>query len=122
MDAISALRVEVAIARVIGEPLFRAFMDRQKTGATEEEQGQSAASAIGLLASKMDADELLKTMQTVFESVSCEGQPTTMATFNGRNKELWLVFMEALKVNFSDFLPVGLFTSLADKIPKPPTQ
>ena len=120
IPAVQAVRVEVAIARVIGEPLFKAFMESQAGGDTESAQTAAASSAIGLLAARMDADELLGTMKLVFGSVACEGKPIVEidATFTGKNRELWQVFIEALRVNFADFLAGGLFGSLVPEIPK----
>ena len=116
---VEAVRVEVAIARVIGEPLFKAFMDAKKTGSTEKDAEQAGATAIGLLLSKMDADELLATMETVFKYVTCDGKRVeSNATFAGRNKELWQVFIAALRFNFSDFLPAGLFASVQSAVTK----
>ena len=119
IPAMEAVKVEVAIARVIGEPLFKAFMDAKKTGSAESDVEQAGASAIGLLLSKMNADELVQTMETVFKYVSCEGKRVEInATFTGRNKELWQVFIAALRFNFSDFLPAGLFASVQGKTKK----
>ena len=119
IPAMEAVKVEVAIARVIGEPLFKAFMDAKKTGSAESDVEQAGASAIGLLLSKMNADELLQTMETVFKYVSCEGKRVEInATFTGRNKELWQVFIAALQFNFSDFLPAGLFASVQQAVTK----
>jgi Phage tail assembly chaperone protein, TAC len=116
IPALEAIVVEVAIARVIGEPLFKAFMDSKKTGATEGDQESAGAAAIGLMASKMDAKELIATMEIVFKYVSCDGRRVEInSTFTGRNKDLWLVFMAALKFNFSDFFPVGLLDSALAK-------
>ena len=116
---VEAIKVEVAIARVIGEPLFKAFMDAKKTGSTEKDAEQAGATAIGLLLSKMDADELLATMETVFKYVTCDGKRVEInATFAGRNKELWQVFIAALRFNFSDFLPAGLFASVQSAVTK----
>lgn len=116
---VEAVRVEVAIARVIGEPLFKAFMDAKKTGSTEKDAEQAGATAIGLLLSKMDADELLASMETVFTYVTCNGKRVEInATFSGRNKELWQVFIAALRFNFSDFLPAGLFASVQSAVTK----
>lgn len=116
---VEAVRVEVAVARVIGEPLFKAFMDAKKTGSTEKDAEQAGATAIGLLLSKMDADELLATMETVFKYVTCDGKRVEInATFAGRNKELWQVFIAALRFNFSDFLPAGLFASVQSAVTK----
>ena len=119
IPAMEAVKVEVAIARVIGEPLFKAFMDAKKTGSAESDVEQAGASAIGLLLSKMNADELVQTMETVFKYVSCEGKRVEInATFAGRNKELWQVFIAALQFNFSDFLPAGLFASVQQAVTK----
>lgn len=110
---VEAVRVEVSVARVIGEPLFKAFMDAEK------DAEQAGATAIGLLLSKMDADELLATMETVFKYVTCDGKRVEInATFAGRNKELWQVFIAALRFNFSDFLPAGLFASVQSAVTK----
>ncbi len=119
IPAMEAVKVEVAVARVIGEPLFKAFMDAKKTGSTEKDAEQAGATAIGLLLSKMDADELLATMETVFKYVTCDGKRVEInATFSGRNKELWQVFIAALRFNFSDFLPAGLFASVQSAVTK----
>lgn len=116
---VEAIHVEVAIARVIGEPLFKAFMDVKKTGSSEEDAEAAGASAIGLLASKMKADELITTMETVFKYVSVDGKRVDMnATFIGKNKEIWQVFIAGLRFNFSDFLPEGLFASIQSKLKK----
>ena len=119
IPAMEAVKVEVAVARVIGEPLFKAFMDAKKTGSAESDVEQAGTSAIGLLLSKMDADELVQTMETVFKYVSCEGKRVEInATFTGRNKELWQVFIAALQFNVSDFLPAGLFASVRQAVTK----
>lgn len=119
IPAVEAVKVEVAVARVIGEPLFKAFMEAKKTGSTEEDAEAAGATAIGLLLSKMDADELINTMETVFKYVSVDGKRVDInATFTGRNKELWQAFIAALRFNFSDFLPDGLFASVQSKLQK----
>lgn len=108
-----SIRVQVAIARTIGEPLFKAFMDSKKTGGTESETETAGVAAIGMMLSNMDADVLLTTMDTVFKYVSCDGKRVDInATFVGKNKEMWQVFLAALRFNFSDFLPAGLFDSV----------
>lgn len=119
IPAMEAVKVEVAVARVVGEPLFKAFMDAKKTGSTEADAEQAGAAAIGLLLSKMDAEELLATMETVMNYVSCDGKRVDInATFTGRNKELWQVFIAALRFNFSDFLPESLFASVRKAVAK----
>ena len=88
-------------------------------GADAQAAEQAGATAIGLLLSKMDADELLATMETVFKYVTCDGKRVEInATFAGRNKELWQVFIAALRFNFSDFLPAGLFASVQSAVTK----
>lgn len=115
-----AIAVEVAIAKVIGEPLFKAFMGAS-TATNESGDDNSmavGAAAIGLITSKMDADDLIKTMETVFKYVNVDGKRCDVnRDFNGRNKELWQVFIKALRVNFSDFLTAGLLDSFAAKFP-----
>ncbi len=119
IPAIDAIRVEIAIARVIGEPLFAAFMDAKKTGSSEKDAEQAGAAAIGLMLSKMDAKELLATMETTFQYVTCNGQRIDInATFTGRLLEMHKVFVEALRFNFSDFLPAGLFASIQNAVTK----
>lgn len=106
IPATEAVIVEIAIAKVIGEPLFAAFMGK------DEESKKMGAIAIGLIVSKMEADELLKTMNTVFNYTSCDGKRINIdSTFTGRNKELLQVFVAALRFNFSDFLDGILLTS-----------
>lgn len=112
LPAIEAIKVEVAVARVIGEPLFKAFVTKSGDGGAMNEESMGAM-AVGMLMAKMNADELLATMQTVFAYVSCDGQRVELnSTFTGRNREVWEVFIAALKFNFHDFFPESLFTSL----------
>lgn len=115
---IEAIEVEVAVARVIGEPVFKALMeiDKDKSGDKEDKKKKfnaTAAMAIGMMTSRMEAKDLIRTMETVFTYVSCDGARISInSTFVGRNKELWEVFFEALKHNFSDFFPESLSDSL----------
>lgn len=61
----------------------------------------------------------MATMETVFKYVTCDGKRVDInATFTGRNKELWQVFIAALRFNFSDFLPAGLFASVQSAVTK----
>ena len=59
IPALEAVGVEIAVARVIGEPLFKAFMDSKASGSTEDQAQQAGASAIGLMLAKMDPDEVI---------------------------------------------------------------
>lgn len=117
IPALEAVKVEVAIARVIGEPLFQAFTSPKKSEGVAEDAEKAGAAAIGMLLAKMDAKELTSTMETVFDYVSCDGSRVEInSTFTGRNRDLWQVFFAALKHNFGDFLPAGLLNSLRAKI------
>lgn len=114
---VEAIQVQVAIMRVIGEPLFKAFMEtkgkQDDPEAAKKDQEAAGIAAISLLLAKLDADILTATMQTVFKYVTCDGKRVDMnATFVGRNKELWQVFIAALRFNFSDFLEGNLFASI----------
>ncbi len=119
IPAEESIDVEVAVARVIGEPLFRAFTDKQGTaGLTKEQQDEEAkaagAAAVGMLMSRMQADELRRTMASVFNYVGCDDKPRlSINDFTGRNRERWQVFIAALKHNYSDFLPASLYASLS---------
>lgn len=111
IPATTAIKVEVAIARVIGEPLFKAFTSVGKMD-DKKAMKEAGMAAIGLMAARMDADELLVTMKTVFGFVTFDGKRIDIDQhFTGRNKELWEVFVAALQHNFSDFLPDSLFDS-----------
>lgn len=112
IPAMEAVRIEVAIARVIGEPLFKAFMDRKDAGADQAAMMHAAGAAVGLLTSKMNPDELVTTIEAVMKYVRVDGKRVEVnSAFTGRNKELWQVFIAALKYNFSDFFTDGLFGS-----------
>lgn len=118
LPASKAITVEVAVAKVVGEPLFKAFVASKNGGATQDAEAAGAA-AMGLLASRMDSAELLQTMSTVFEHVTYgtgTEQPRRIGSideaFTGRNRELWQVFIGALRFNFADFFPESLLDSL----------
>ena len=118
IPAIEAIAVEIAVAQVIGEPLFKAFTET-KTGSKDltEDAQTSGMSAIALMLTKMEAAKIVDTMATVFKYVNVDGKKCDINShFNGRNKELWIVFIQALRFNFKDFLPDSLLTSLKDKI------
>ena len=117
LSATDAVAVEVAVARVIGEPLFKSFT-ASKDGGDQDAQAAGAA-AIGLLAAKMDAKDLLQTMQTVFKCAIVDGKPINGdidTHFTGRNRELWQAFIAALQFNFADFFPDGLLGSAREKL------
>lgn len=112
-----AVVLEIEIAKLIGEPLFKAFAGADKK-LSKRQETEAGAAAIGLLCSKADPDSLLRMMQTVFEYTSCDGQRVNMdATFVGRNRELLQVFIAGLKYNFHDFFPASLLDSLRAKMP-----
>jgi hypothetical protein len=104
MPAADSLRVQVAIARVVGEPLFRSLMDA-KGNLKSEDADKAFGNAIGLMTSRMDADELIAVMNMVLKGVA-NGNKVSLKVddFDGRPLDLWLVFIEGLKVSFGDFL------------------
>lgn len=113
IPALEAVQVEIAVAQVIGEPLFKAFASAGKSDMSDAEKEAAGTAAIGLLLAKMDAAKLTETMQTVFKYVSIGNQRVVIdRDFTGRNKELWQVFLAALRFNFADFLPESLLASL----------
>jgi hypothetical protein len=105
MPATKAVTVEVAIARVIGEPLFKALTGADASiGDSKEQLLQVGVAAVGMMTSRMDAKELLRTMEDVFEFVTMDGERINIdRDFTGRNKELWQVFVKGLQVNYADF-------------------
>ncbi len=107
-----AISVQVAVAKVIGEPLFKAFMQR---GSTEDEQAVAGAAAIGLMMSRMSAGDLIMCMKSVFKYTAVGGKSTTtdMTHFQGKNKQMWQVFLGGLAYNFSDFMPASLLHSVS---------
>lgn len=112
-----AIDVHVAVAKVVGEPLFKAFMDPKKTGGTEADAEQAGTAAIALMLSKMNSADLKAAMHSVFKYTNCEDQRVDMnATFVGKPGAMYKVFVAGLAYNFSDFLPEGLFDSLRQKL------
>lgn len=99
-----SVSVQVAIARVLGEPFFKMATAAKGEGA--ENQISVMATAIGMLTAKMDPDELLRVMTTVFQYVSIDGKPIASidSAFVGRNTEMWEAFGEGLRFNYADFL------------------
>lgn len=115
IPAVEAVRVEIAIAKVIGEPLFKALVEADKGADNKPEV--LGASVIGMLTSRMDADELLKVLEVVFNHTSVDGQRIEInSTFTGRNKELWQVLIGGLRYNFQDF-----FDALSSVLPQKET-
>lgn len=112
--------VQVAISKVIGEPLFKALVENTDVNTADKKAiaarvAQSGAAVIGLMTSRMDAAEIVACMKTVFEFASCDGERINIeSTFIGRPREMWQAFFYGLKVNFADFLPESLFNLLGE--------
>lgn len=102
LSAEKAIKVQLVIAQAVGEPLFKAVSG--KGGMAD--QGAITA-ALGAVAKNVEYETLIDTMKTVFECVTIDGKRINSIdeSFNGRHKEMWQVFIEALKANFADFLP-----------------
>lgn len=118
MPASTAFDVEVALAEVIGEPLFKAIAGGGVSGNDKEKLLDVSGMAIGMIASRARQANLLPTIKTCFEYVRVDtGTGTAVPVnidshFTGRPKELWQVFFIAIQVNFADFFD-GLRFDLA---------
>ncbi len=113
-----ALKVQLFVMKTIGDALFRAFMDYRTNGGTQEAELIAGAQAITAIAARADAAELKEAMETVFRYTIAgkKGEPArktvTLDDFNGgKTRQMWQVFIAALRFNFSDFLPDGLLPS-----------
>jgi len=119
LPASVAIDVECIVAQAIGEALFRLLVAKDET---EEQQSAAALQAVGALAKNLDSAEVKKLMGLAFSVVTVGdgvGPATPInfdQTFTGHPKMPWEVLIEALKVNFADFFPAGLSTSLASSI------
>ena len=116
MPPVKAVKVELIIAKAVGEPIFKAF-----TAGEGAKSAQIMTAAIGLLTAKVSETELLIAMTSVLEHVGIDGKKVRICengsstgideAFQGRNKELWQVFIAALRVNFADFFQGDLSLS-----------
>lgn len=108
IPATECIAVQMTVASVIGEPLFKAIMTSQGASTDKAKSVDISSLAVGLMIMKMSdlgPEALLKTMEIVFRYVTVDGQRINIDThFTGRPKELWQVFIAALKVNFSSFM------------------
>lgn len=127
MPPVKAIKVELIIAKAIGEPLFKAFTAGEADGAD-----QAIAAAVGLLTARVSESDLLAAMTMVFEHVGILDKKNRICgdgggiddSFQGRNRELWQVFVAALRVNFADFFqgdlsPSNLFAKMKGSSPSP---
>lgn len=123
-----AVPVEVFLGKTLGQPLFKAF----STGSLSAEGAM--AMAVGLFSDRLDDEALLKVMHTVFRYVGIDGKVIRICEeasadgldehFQGRNRELWQVFLKALQVNFADFFvgalsPSSLLSRLRASVSSP---
>jgi hypothetical protein len=128
LPASKALRVEVALARAIGETLAElgtGSLDQAMAAARGSEGGADAgaedaakealAKALMRLLSSLAVDDwqtpdgrkmmgLGSLMKTMFEHVTVGGQPLDLDVhFTGRTRDKYIVLAEALRFNFADF-------------------
>lgn len=114
VPATEAVFLELEIARLIGEPLFKVFAAPKDQ---KEDNVALAGTVIGLICSKADPDQFLKMLQTIFKYTSCDGQRVDIdATFTGHNREMIQVFAYGLRYNFQDFFPESLLASIRAKM------
>lgn len=160
LSATNAVRVHVALLKVLGEPIVKLLVlgkdgpkppkdlpNHHSAAGTEAPplppdvappaaEGEAPAStddisvmgvsltgddiltiggAIGLMADRMREDEFIALIQLVLSSVKCAGHPINNidVTFgDGGTLDMYRVFWEALKANFSGFFPARLFASV----------
>jgi len=116
-----AVPVEVYLAKTLGPALLQAFAT---TGATSD---GAFAVAVGILAERLDEAGLTSMLHKVFRHVGIQGQVIRVCDesnddgidewFTGRNKELWQVLLQALRVNFADFFDGNpFFSTVANRL------
>lgn len=106
IPAETALDVEVSIVRLFGPLLVRASSG---AGLSEHEQADALTEAIQTISSQPNhialKAELKEMIATLLRYVGAGGNPSLeMSFFNGKNRLLLEVALEAAKVNFGDFL------------------
>lgn len=130
MNAVDAVKVYYPLLRIL-PPLFKALGPTLAAKQTDGSPGINPGAVLDALAdageeeqvaviidgvtTRLTADELVTMMRTVLKSVRVRapgqegGQVVDMDVhFNtGLSRTMLLVFVEALKVNFSDFFGVG---------------
>lgn len=115
IPAEESVLVQVTVASVIGEPLFKALTQTPMSEDGKIDKAQMTAifgSMVGLLTTKLDGPALLKLLKAVFKYVSVDGRDVVINEhFDHKPKEMWFVLWEALRFNYSDFLPGNLFSS-----------
>lgn len=112
MPAMTAVAVEAQLVKLCGPALFSALSNGK--GKSEDEMG---AAIVELLSHSLDVELLQTVIKTVFQFVSVDGERCNVDKhFTGRNKELWLALVFALRVNFSDFFPESLLQRVAGKV------
>lgn len=115
IPAEESVLVQVTVASVIGEPLFKALTQTPLNEEGKVDKAQMMAifgAMVGLLTTKLNGKELLQLMKDVFKYVSVEGKPLIINEhFDHKPKEMWFVLWEALRFNYTDFLPANLFSS-----------
>ncbi len=112
LPATKSLKVQVALVNLCGEALFKAV------SSNKEDQEAAGAAALAALSARLDSEVIEKTMVTVFEYVTIDGERVKSidASFANNVKDIWPTFFFALKVNFSDFFPAGFLSSLGKQV------
>jgi len=113
MSAEDALDVQLILSPALGAivPLITAA-----TEASSLDQAAAMQQAIRAITS-LDRVEMKKAMKLVFSACSCDGREIgdINLVFQGKPLELWQVFIEALRVNFADFLAAAIAAFAAAK-------
>lgn len=126
LPAMEAVKVARLLARALG-PVLQSVVGISAAKGDEPSLAAALAPAIEGVSAALSEDELTGLVARMLTTVSV-GTPPEPARpvhadrdFGGRPRELWVVVVEALKVNFSDFFPASPSTSNppeASKLPR----
>jgi hypothetical protein len=135
LPATKGVVVDLILAKVLSEPLAKLAKAKLTDGASKDEisviLGAAFSDALGSLAANLTESDLLRVMGIVFSYVGIEPNaesPRGLARictndepagidgqFTGRKKELWQVFIAAMRFTFADVFPEGLSLSALAK-------
>jgi hypothetical protein len=114
--AIEALDLELSLAKVGASEFANVDVAAFASLAGQDDAlraalGLQLAESLGRIAKNLTHAELVRLMTLVFQYVSCDGVTITNlnVTFADRPRDIWMVFVEALKVNLGP-LGEGLLT------------
>ena len=100
LDAERALKAQLKLMRIMGEPIIELLSKMEKNGLDDE----AAMSSFSKLGKNLDSDEFFKMFVDFTSECMRDGQRVNFVSdFSGNLLESWKVFIFVLKVNFKDF-------------------